>query len=77
MLHGYVVIIKRTGEDGSKYPVTEREVKIGTSAGCHIIINTPFVATEHCALRVRNDGQVCKILGWPIVSLLSRLSRYV
>lgn len=58
MLHGYVVVIKRTGQDGSKFPVTEREVKIGTSPECPILINTPFVTGQHCQLIVQDDGQV-------------------
>lgn len=58
MLYGKVIFIKKTGEDGSKFPVTSKSVKIGRSEDCVIRIQNPLVSPEQCQLIVDDDGQV-------------------
>lgn len=58
MLHGKLIFIKKNGEDGSKYPFTEKNITIGRSSSCSIQIQNPLIALQHCQLIAEDNGQV-------------------
>lgn len=57
-MYGKLIFIKKTGGDGSKYPVTEKKITIGRIEECLIRIYNPQVEEQHCQLIVNDNGQV-------------------
>lgn len=58
MLFGNVIFIKKSGGDGSKFPVTEKSITIGKSEDCLIRIQNPHVSDKHCQLIIDDNHQV-------------------
>lgn len=53
---GYVNVIKRSGKDGSRFPLTE-DCLIGSGLHCDIRIHLDDVATEHCLIKCQEGGK--------------------
>ncbi|KAK7792178.1 hypothetical protein R5R35_005135 [Gryllus longicercus] len=53
---GYIRVLKRTGENGSRCPVMGKCI-IGTALNCDMRINLKGVASEHCKIFVDNAGR--------------------
>jgi len=51
--YGSIVVIKRSGADGSAFPLINEECLLGRSEGCDIRIQLPVVSKEHAKLRVK------------------------
>ena len=54
--YGYVVAKKRSGHDGSTYPLMDEECLLGRDEGCDIQIRQPAVSREH--VKLVYDGAV-------------------
>ncbi|EEB10217.1 golgin IMH1, putative [Pediculus humanus corporis] len=57
-MYGKLTFIKKTGGDGSKYPVTVRDISIGRSDDCLIKIQNPLIDLKHCHIVVDDNDQV-------------------
>ncbi|KAG1670551.1 Proliferation marker protein Ki-67 [Nymphon striatum] len=55
MLFGYIVVIKRTEEDGTRFPLLFEQCMFGRSAECDIRVQLPNVAKEHCKLEIDKE----------------------
>ncbi|XP_049862810.1 proliferation marker protein Ki-67-like isoform X2 [Schistocerca gregaria] len=53
---GYVNVIKRSGKEGSRFPVTE-DCLIGSGLHCEIRIHLADVAVEHCLIQCQEGGK--------------------
>ncbi|GAB6021860.1 hypothetical protein CHUAL_006029 [Chamberlinius hualienensis] len=53
---GTVVVIKRDGRDGSKFPVITDSCTFGRSTDCDVRINLGTVSQQHCRLIVNRRG---------------------
>ena len=58
MFYGSIVVIKRTGADGSVYPVVTPECLFGRAEGCDIRVQLATVSKSHCRVAVNENGQV-------------------
>ncbi|XP_074088266.1 proliferation marker protein Ki-67 isoform X2 [Macrotis lagotis] len=47
---GYVVIVRRSGNDGFRYPLTQATCLLGRSAECDIRLQLPGVAKQQCKI---------------------------
>jgi len=57
--HRCIVVIKRSGADGSTFPLVNEECLLGREEGCDIRIQFPVVSKEHSKISVRiGDGTV-------------------
>ena len=56
--YGSIVVIRRTGLDGSIFPVTSSEILMGRADGCDIRVQLPTVSGEHCKITINNSDQV-------------------
>eukprot|EP00092_Neocalanus_flemingeri_P090503 GFUD01114642.1.p1 GENE.GFUD01114642.1~~GFUD01114642.1.p1 ORF type:complete len:197 (+),score=41.33 GFUD01114642.1:70-660(+) len=57
--HGCIVVIKRSGADGSTFPLVNEECLLGRAEGCDIRIQLPIVSKEHAKISVKVlDGSV-------------------
>ena len=56
--YGTVVVIKRSGEDGSVFPMVTKSCLLGSNQNCDIRVQLPTVAVEHCKISVNKDKQV-------------------
>ena len=56
--HGSIVVIKRSGADGSVFPLVNDTCLLGRAEGCDIRVQLPQVANEHCRIAVRQDNRV-------------------
>lgn len=54
MIHGYIVIRKRSGADGPQFPV-KKSVKIGRGTHCDVRIHVQSVSEQHCLILVEKD----------------------
>ena len=55
---GHVVVIRRDGQDGGKFPVN-RDIMIGRHEDCHIRISLSTVSRRHTLIRINeDDGKV-------------------
>ena len=54
--YGYIVAKKRSGHDGSTYPLIDEECLLGRDEGCDIQIRLPTVSKEH--VKLVYDGAV-------------------
>lgn len=52
LLHGYLVSVKGTGEDGGIYPVRGDVCYIGRGSGCNIRLTNEELNDRHCAIKI-------------------------
>ncbi|XP_046383775.1 microtubule-associated protein futsch-like isoform X2 [Ischnura elegans] len=57
-LYGHIIVIRKTGEDGSCFPLLSRACRIGKGRVCDIRIQREPVMKEHCLIEVSSDSQV-------------------
>ncbi|MEM7024896.1 MAG: FHA domain-containing protein [Pseudomonadota bacterium] len=56
--HGSIVVIKRSGTDGSIFPLVNDSCLLGRAEGCDIRVQLPTVSKEHCKITVNENQQV-------------------
>ncbi|XP_019736850.1 proliferation marker protein Ki-67 isoform X3 [Hippocampus comes] len=56
-LHGKIVVVKRTGGDGTEFPLTA-SCLFGRKADCDIRIQLPQVSKEHCRIDLNENKEV-------------------
>ena len=56
--YGSIVVIRRSGVDGSIFPLVSSECLLGRADGCDIRIQLPTVSREHCKISVNQSDQV-------------------
>ncbi|XP_051925574.1 proliferation marker protein Ki-67 isoform X3 [Hippocampus zosterae] len=56
-LHGKIVVIKRTGGDGTELPLTA-SCLFGRNADCDVRIQLPQVSKEHCRIDLNENKEV-------------------
>ncbi|KAM4526375.1 proliferation marker protein Ki-67 [Fundulus diaphanus] len=56
-LHGKIVVIKRSGEDGTEFPLTA-SCMFGRKAECDIRIRLPHVSKEHCRIDLNENKEI-------------------
>ncbi|XP_066548919.1 proliferation marker protein Ki-67 isoform X2 [Amia ocellicauda] len=57
-LHGKIVVIKRSGADGTEFPLTAASCLFGRKPDCDIRIQLPHVSKEHCRVEVNENKEV-------------------
>ncbi|NXF40612.1 KI67 protein, partial [Nyctibius bracteatus] len=57
-LFGHVIVIKRNGTDGIKFPLTASSCLFGRKTECDIRIQLPQVSKEHCKIEVNENKEV-------------------
>ena len=58
-----MVVIKRSGVDGSVFPLVTESCLLGRNENCDIRVQLPAVAGEHCKISVNENKQVGHWLG--------------
>ena len=58
--YGSIVVIRRTGLDGSIFPLVSSECLLGRGEHCDIRVQLPTVSGEHCKITINNSDQVRK-----------------
>jgi antigen KI-67 len=58
MFYGSIVVIKRTGVDGSVFPVVSNECLFGRDDGCDIRVQLATVSKSHCKVTINENKQV-------------------
>ena len=53
MVCGFVIVIKKNGIDGDKYPMVNDECLLGRGEGCDIRIELPGASKEHARIKVQ------------------------
>ena len=56
--YGSIVVIRRTGLDGSIFPLVSSECLLGRGEHCDIRVQLPTVSGEHCKITINNSDQV-------------------
>jgi pSer/pThr/pTyr-binding forkhead associated (FHA) protein len=56
--YGSIVVIRRSGVDGSIFPLVSSECLLGRAEGCDIRVQLPTVSREHCRISVNQNEQV-------------------
>ena len=56
--HGSIVVIKRSGVDGSVFPLVNGECLMGRAEGCDIRVQLATVSEEHCRIEVNENAEV-------------------
>ncbi|XP_069174714.1 serine/arginine repetitive matrix protein 2-like isoform X1 [Procambarus clarkii] len=56
-IYGHVVVIMRTGEDGTPFPLTYTSCTIGRNQDCDIRIHLSTVSRLHCKIDVDSKGK--------------------
>ena len=56
--YGSIVVIKRSGADGSIYPLVNESCLLGRNEGCDIRVQLATVSREHCKVTVNENKQV-------------------
>lgn len=51
-------MIKRSGVDGSVFPLVNGDCLMGRAEGCDIRVQLPTVSEEHCRVEVNENGEV-------------------
>ncbi|XP_040217348.1 proliferation marker protein Ki-67 isoform X10 [Rana temporaria] len=51
--HGKIIVIKRSGVDGTHFPLTATTCLFGRKSECDIRIQLPHVSKEHCKVEVK------------------------
>lgn len=64
-LFGTIVAIKRSGTDGSKFPVV-RDCYIGCGLECHIRVRLNDLSEQHCVVLCIENGKVFIIFYYSI-----------
>lgn len=54
---GVVVVVRKSGRDGGRFPLAKGTATIGRLESCDIRIALPYVSRKHAELRVE-DGKV-------------------
>jgi pSer/pThr/pTyr-binding forkhead associated (FHA) protein len=54
---GHVVVIRRDGTDGGKFPVSD-DILIGRMSDCHIRVNLSTVSRRHAIIKLGQSGNV-------------------
>ncbi|XP_058882183.1 proliferation marker protein Ki-67-like isoform X2 [Acipenser ruthenus] len=57
-LYGKIVVIKRSGADGTEFPLTAQSCLFGRKPDCDIRIQLPHVSKEHCQIEVNENKEV-------------------
>ena len=57
MAHGFVVVVRRTGAEGSSFPVVADSCTIGRHSDCDVRVQLPTVSRQHCRVDIGPDGQ--------------------
>ena len=60
--YGSIVVIKRSGADGSSFPLINEECLLGRAEGCDIRIQHPFVSKEHAKLQAQVSNRRVKLI---------------
>lgn len=55
---GSIVVIRRSGQDGSIFPLVSSDCMLGRAEGCDIRVQLPTVSGEHCRISVNHSEQV-------------------
>lgn len=55
--YGSIVVIRRTGLDGSIFPLVSSECLLGRGEHCDIRVQLPTVSGEHCKITINNSDQ--------------------
>ena len=58
MFYGSIVVIKRSGVDGSVFPVVNTECLFGRAEGCDIRVQLATVSKSHCRITINENYQV-------------------
>jgi antigen KI-67 len=58
MFYGSIVVIKRSGVDGSVFPVVNTQCLFGRSEGCDIRVQLATVSKDHCKININENDQV-------------------
>ncbi|XP_069467572.1 proliferation marker protein Ki-67 isoform X2 [Ambystoma mexicanum] len=56
-LYGKIVVIKRSGSDGTHFPLTASSCLFGRKTECDIRIQLPHVSKEHCKIEVNENKE--------------------
>ena len=59
--YGSIVVIRRSGVDGSIFPLVSSECLLGREEGCDIRVQLPTVSREHCRISVNQSEQVSQV----------------
>ena len=59
--YGSIVVIRRSGVDGSIFPLVSSECLLGREEGCDIRVQLPTVSREHCRISVNQSDQVSQM----------------
>ncbi|XP_068235064.1 proliferation marker protein Ki-67-like [Palaemon carinicauda] len=56
---GYIIVVKRSGTDGTPYPLTSANpsCNIGRGIECDIRVQLPVVSLQHCRIEVEASGK--------------------
>ncbi|XP_064097061.1 proteoglycan 4-like [Macrobrachium nipponense] len=56
---GYIIVVKRSGNDGTPYPLTSANpnCSIGRGIECDIRVQLPVVSCQHCRIEVEASGK--------------------
>ena len=60
-MYGSIIVIKRSGEDGSVFPLLETSYLLGRGSHCDIRVQLPDVAEEHCRIKIKDNQQARSI----------------
>ncbi|KAF7239236.1 Proliferation marker protein Ki-67, partial [Varanus komodoensis] len=60
-LFGKIVVIKRSGSDGTHFPLTTNSCLFGRKKECDIRIQLPQVSKEHCKIEVNENKEAILI----------------
>lgn len=55
--HGSIVVIKRSGFDGSVFPLVNGDCLMGRAETCDIRVQLPTVSDEHCRIEVNENDE--------------------
>ena len=58
--NGSIVVIKRSGSDGSVFPLVNGECLMGRAEGCDIRVQLAVVSDEHCRIEINENDEVIK-----------------
>ncbi|XP_077595690.1 proliferation marker protein Ki-67 [Stigmatopora nigra] len=57
-LHGKIVVVKRSGGDGTEFPLVASHCLFGRKPDCDIRIQIPQVSKEHCRIDLNENKEV-------------------
>lgn len=57
-LFGYVAVVKKNGQIGSKFPMVKHTCVFGRERTCDVAIQLPYISKTHCRLEVNENGTV-------------------